>query len=272
MNKKEELKFENKWRNICEGKGLEEIKLFVLPGSRPKTQREVCLYWYYQFIKRYLKGNNYKRGLELGCGRGTMSMYLNKYEKMDVAMIDISKDALDIARKNFEIIDGQGEFVCASSDDLPFEDQSFDVVYSIGLLEHLPDYKKTMLEAHRVLKPGGMMISLNIPAKWSLQRLNNGYKFILSSITGKKYPPKDYYRNNDKPKEYQQVAESCGFKNIKIVNINPFPIFTPLPMSLDSRIAKLYNLIIKLRSCFIDYPLKTNYVFSQGHFLIGYKK
>lgn len=267
----EESKFENKWRNICEGKSSEELKLFVPPGSRPKTQREINLYWHYRLFKKYLKGKNYKSGLELGCGRGTMSLYLNQYEKMDVAMLDISEDALDVARKNFGIVGAKGEFICASSDTLPLADNSFDIVYSIGLLEHLPDYKKTMAEAYRVLKPGGMMISLNIPAKWSLQVLNNGYKRILSSITGKKYSPKDYYRNSDKPKDYYMAAKSCGFKNLEIINTSPFPIFTPIPMSLDRKVASLYNFILKLRSLFMDYPMKASYIFSQAHFLVGYK-
>ncbi|MDH5752771.1 MAG: class I SAM-dependent methyltransferase [Deltaproteobacteria bacterium] len=46
---------------------------------------------------------------------------------------------------------------------LPFEEGSFDVVLSFGVLEHVPDDKNSLSELHRVLRPGGLFICLFLP-------------------------------------------------------------------------------------------------------------
>ncbi|MFA5133297.1 MAG: methyltransferase domain-containing protein [Patescibacteria group bacterium] len=265
------FKFENKWKDINENKSNDEFSLFVAPGGAPLTQRQINLYWYHRLFQNIIKEKKIKTGLELGSGRGTMSLYLNKYNGIETTLLDISPEAAELAKKNFEGHNAQGRFEVGSCEAIPFPNESFDIVYSIGLLEHLDNYKKTIEESFRVLRPGGVMIALNIPGKWSVQNINNWYKKILEFFTGKKYPAKDYYRNNDKPADYRKVAEEAGFKNLSVINVNPFPIFVPVRGETDKKIAKIYNLIIKARLLFMPYPFKTNYIFSQGHFLIGYK-
>lgn len=268
-----EIKFQDKWKDIANGKGgaADEVSLFVDKGGAPATQRQINLYWYYRFLKKILIDRNYKKGLEIGCGRGTMSLYLRKYEGLDATLLDLEPSAIELAKENFKSRGVEGEFVVASSDAMPFPDNSFDMVYSIGLLEHLKNYGKTLEECYRILKPGGAIVHLNIPAKWSCQNINNFYKKILQLFTGKKYPAKDYWRNSDKPEDYISVAEAAGFKDCKTVNVNPFPIFVPMPRKIDKKIARFYRLIIKIRSLFLEYPFETNYRLSQGHFLVGYK-
>ena len=207
----------------------------------------------------------------MGCGRGTMSLYLNLYDGLKVSLLDISPDAIELAKKNFEYFGAQGSFVVAPSDAAGLPPESFDIIYSIGLLEHLQEYKKTLEESYRLLRQGGMIIHLNIPAKWSAQNCNNWYKKLLKSFAGKDYPAKDYWRNSDKPQDYIKAAEQAGFKNISAADINPFPIFVPISMKRDLQIAKIYNFIIKIRAFFLKYPFKTNYILSQGHFLVGRK-
>lgn len=51
----------------------------------------------------------------------------------------------------------------ASALDLPFPNESFDVAYSLYMLEHVPDRHRALQEALRVLKPGGRMIA-TVPA------------------------------------------------------------------------------------------------------------
>ena len=54
--------------------------------------------------------------------------------------------------------------------DLPFEDDTFDVVFSHGVLHHVPDIDGGQREIHRVLKPGGELIVM-VYARWSLNYL-----------------------------------------------------------------------------------------------------
>lgn len=264
--------FEDKWKGIAAGKSPDEFSLYVPKGAKPRTQRQINLFWYYRFIKNIVGEKNYRTGLELGCGRGTMSLYLNQYEGFEVSMIDISPDSIATAKRIFDAVGASGTFVVGAAESLPFSDESFDVVYSIGLLEHLPDHKTAMKESHRVLRPGGVMISLNIPAKRSVQILNDWYKKVLGRFTGKKYVRSDYYRNSDTPAAYARTAVEAGFQNVYTVNVNPFPIFVPIPIALDRLIARAYNALVFIRSLFMRYPFKTSYWLSQGHFLVGYKK
>jgi len=74
-----------------------------------------------------------------------------------------------------------------------------------------------------------------------------------------------------KKKELVTIFKQAGFKNISAADINPFPIFVPISMKRDLQIAKIYNFIIKIRAFFLKYPFKTNYILSQGHFLVGRK-
>lgn len=264
--------FDKKWKQITNKTSNDERGLYVPPGCKPRTQRQMNLYWYYQFIHSVIKEKQYKRGLELGCGRGTMSLFLHTYNHLDVTLLDNSPEALHVAKDNFSNIDARGTFVLGSCEQLPFADNSFDVVYSIGLLEHLEDYQRTLAESYRVLTPGGVMISLNIPKKWSLQILNNLYKRFLTIFFHTVEVRKDYFRNADTPDVYKRKAEESGFSDVFFVSVNPFPLFTPMPIPLDTLITKIYRLFMKIRSLYLKYPFETTYTFSQAHFLVGYKK
>ena len=151
--------------------------------------------------------------------------------------------------------------------------ESFDAVVSIGLAEHIDDVEKLFKEQYRLLRKGGVMISLNIPAKFSIQYLNTIMRSI-KKIFGKynESVRKDYYRNNLKPNDYKKNAERAGFKNIKIIHVCPFPIYTPINLTTDRKVTIVNKLILKIRSIFQEYPYKTNYLVSQAHFLVGYKK
>jgi SAM-dependent methyltransferase len=69
----------------------------------------------------------------------------------------------------------------ADSEDLPFEDGSFDIVYSYGVLHHTPNTEKALSEAYRVLKPGGtaliMLYNLTAWTSWNLWAMHCLLKF-----------------------------------------------------------------------------------------------
>jgi ubiquinone/menaquinone biosynthesis C-methylase UbiE len=63
--------------------------------------------------------------------------------------------AVELARKHFELLGLCGDFRRADAENLDFADESFDLVYSHGVLHHTPDTAAAVSEIHRVLKPGG---------------------------------------------------------------------------------------------------------------------
>ncbi|MGH2343875.1 MAG: class I SAM-dependent methyltransferase, partial [Chloroflexota bacterium] len=49
---------------------------------------------------------------------------------------------------------------------LPYQDDSFDLVVSCGVLEHVEDHDASLAEIHRVLRPGGLLLIYNLPQRW----------------------------------------------------------------------------------------------------------
>src|SRR3989344_8441881 len=254
--------FLEKWK---EHSGLRkqgmEWTLFVPAGAKPRTQRQFNLYNYYRFIHALIKNRDFKRGVELGCGRGTLSLFLNKYDGLEMTLVDIAEDAIALAKENFEFFGGAGKFLTADASKTGLPDNYFDLTLSIGLLEHL-DYQPVLAEEYRILRPGGLLVALNLPGKISVQTLNNFYKLLLKPFVPRAELKKDYYRNIDKPRDYLRTAEAVGFKSCRVINFNPFAIWTPIPRSLEPVITLLYRSILGLRSLVMIEPMKTNYLFS----------
>ena len=97
------------------------------------------------------------RVLEIGCGLGTDGAQFAK-AGADYTGVDLTEAAIELARKRFKLSDLQGEFRVADAENLDFPDESFDIVYSHGVLHHTPDTARAAREIHRVLKTGGRAI------------------------------------------------------------------------------------------------------------------
>jgi len=97
------------------------------------------------------------RVLEIGCGLGTDGAQFAKAGAYYTG-IDLTEAAIELARTRFECSGLAGEFHVADAENLDFADDSFDLVYSHGVLHHTPDTARAVREIHRVLKPGGRAI------------------------------------------------------------------------------------------------------------------
>jgi SAM-dependent methyltransferase len=92
--------------------------------------------------------------LEIGCGLGTDGAQFAE-AGADYTGVDLTEAAVDLARRRFELFDLPGKFQTADAENLDFADESFDLVYSHGVLHHTPETQKAIDEVHRVLRPGG---------------------------------------------------------------------------------------------------------------------
>src|SRR5450432_397945 len=91
------------------------------------------------------------RVLEIGCGLGTDgAQFANG--GADYTGVDLTAAAVELARKRFELFNLRGEFRTADAENLDFPDESFDLVYSHGVLHHTPDTPRAIREVHRVLR------------------------------------------------------------------------------------------------------------------------
>jgi len=267
---KNQRSFGEKWTNINSQEKLhDETSVFVPLGQKPATQRQFILGHYFEYISQITKEINCQRALEVGCGRGTIALYLNKYLACQVDLLDNSQAAIDLARHNFAKFGGQGQFRVESVEAMTYTDNTFDLTVSIGLTEHFQDYHKVYSEQYRVLKPGGVMICLNVPKKRSIQGLNRFYRWLVKPVPGQRKG--DYYRNVDGPADYQRVAQEVGFKRVKTFYVNSFPLFTPMSLATEKKVTNFYRFIYKLRGLYMSYPFRGSKLLSQAHFLIAHK-
>ena len=95
--------------------------------------------------------------LEIGGGLGTDLSMFARHGAL-VTDVDLSAGHLAHAQENFALRGLSGQFVHHDAEGLPFPDNTFDVVYSNGVIHHTPNTDRVVGEIRRVLKPGGKAI------------------------------------------------------------------------------------------------------------------
>jgi ubiquinone/menaquinone biosynthesis C-methylase UbiE len=98
--------------------------------------------------------------LEVGGGQGGLTALL--YPRSQITNIDFNPEYTQAPCNQQERV----KFVCGDATALPFENQSFDAVTMFDLLEHVPDHKKAVAEALRVLRPDGFLLVSSPNENW----------------------------------------------------------------------------------------------------------
>jgi len=119
-----------------------------------------------------------KKVLEVGCGIGTDLVQFAK-AGAGVTGVDLSKTAVDLAKKNFSCYHVKGDIRVGNGEALDFPDDTFDVVYAHGVLQYTMDIQKMVNELHRVLKPGGQFIGMLYNRKGWLNLMSKVFKVDL---------------------------------------------------------------------------------------------
>lgn len=118
-----------------------------------------------------------KKVLEIGSGGGGHSCIFKRYGA-EVTAVDITPErVISTGMKLALLKGGSGNALQTDAENLPFSDDSFDYVYSNGVLHHSVDTEKCIAEVHRVLKPGGttvIMLYSRISAAYMFNILPRG--------------------------------------------------------------------------------------------------
>jgi SAM-dependent methyltransferase len=121
-----------------------------------------------------------QRVLEIGVGMGADFVRFAKAQAK-ICGVDLSRRSLGLALENAEIHHVSPTLLNADCESLPFPDESFDMIYSWGVLHHTSNIDRALLEVHRVLKPQGEC-RLMLYHRWSLVGLQCYLRYGLCKL------------------------------------------------------------------------------------------
>ncbi len=186
----------------------------------------------YEKTLEHLK--NTRSALDWGCGNGHFSYFLLQRN------IDVTGYSFDrpppylVGRKGYKFVAGNR----SEPTDIPFGSQSFDYVFSIGVLEHVAEMggneQKSILEIVRLLKPGGLFLCFHLP---------NQHQWVEPLI--KKLRINEYtHARRYTESEIRELVSHSGMtlESIGLYNFLPRNPFNRLPASI--RNSKMLGIFI----------------------------
>lgn len=180
-------------------------------GTERKDRRQAQI----DLIEEFLAWGGVQRAsniVDIGCGIGGSSLYLA--EKFNARATGITLSPVQAARATERAsaagLSDHTQFLVADAQQMPFADNSFDLVWSMESGEHMPDKTQFLQECFRVLKPGGTFLM----ATWCHRNPNPP----LSADERKHLA--EIYRVYCLPyvislMEYEAIARSLPFQNIR---------------------------------------------------------
>lgn len=209
----------------CRGIVLKEgIKRLVIP-------MDICRYFEIPETINQLSPKRGEKILDLSSPKLT-SLYIAENFNSEVFAVDVYKAEIENWRRLIEMIDSSKrrfkhlKLTVADGRKLPYKDNFFDKIFSISVLEHIPDNgdKKTILELVRVLKPGGTLVFSVTFAKIYRE------EFLKQDIYGTKFNgkiPVLFQRIYDEKKLKERIIQTSKLKVIKkIICGEKYPLIT----------------------------------------------
>lgn len=166
------------WDKFWEENSYNPIDNLGNPKNWSDVSWQISLdYWLENFKKNKSKG----KILECGCGTATFLQYMaiNAYDCYGVDLSEevLKKTKLQINKSKLNIDLKHGNIYS-----LPYEDSTFDFVYSGGVMEYLLEPELAICEMKRVLRPGGVLAMTIIPRKISIQTIGDIQSTLINSI------------------------------------------------------------------------------------------
>ncbi len=149
--------------------------------------------------------------LEVGCSTGYITRYIAQQYDCEIIGIDLSEVLLEIAREEaLELNLTNVSFQKGNAENLPFSDDSFDIVYGEAITALVPDPLKVINEYRRVLKPGGKLATLDLYMNESLNKnLVIELNEIMTNVIGTEVKIRTL-------KDWKNIYMETGFDSIQI--------------------------------------------------------
>lgn len=228
----------------------------------PRNQVQLAFRCHWEVFSRKLGARPPGRSLEVGCGRGSLSSYFAD-NGWQATLLDSSPEVLAIAGGIFERNGHAATFVAGDANSLPFDDEDFDAVASIGLLEHFEDPSQAIVEQWRVLRPGGWLFAYIVPERPdNVQRYFNWVNTLLKMTVGrmqgegKGAAKQQLYRSDSGSAAYLPIFERLSPAETFVAGMYPLPLvshspefpFSLLPVPMERVLVALFRLTISVRT------------------------
>src|SRR4028119_1406792 len=105
----------------------------------------------FEFFKNYVPNWKGIKVLDIGCGGGLACEFLANLGA-DVSGIDLSLNSIKAAQEHAKKSNLKINYKCGVAENLPYDDNTFNIVSCFDVLEHVADLEKVVSEGHRVLK------------------------------------------------------------------------------------------------------------------------
>lgn len=149
-----------------------------------------------------------QRILDVGCTIGHNTLpWKQTFPAADVHGVDIAAACLRYAHARAESLGVAAHFHQQNAESLEFDDNSFDVVFSSMFLHELPlkSIRAFLNEAHRVLRPGGIMLHMELPPNNALGAFDAFY------LDWDGYYNNEPFYKNFRDQDYRELCASAGF-------------------------------------------------------------
>ncbi len=171
-----------------------------------------------------------RHALDIGCGGGLMAEEV-AHLGFQVHGVDLSGPSIETARRHAAESGLEIEYSVATGEQLPFPEESFDLVYCCDVLEHVDNVDSVIAESARVLRPGGIYfydtINRTLPAKLVMIKLAQEW-----SATSWMPPSIHDYNQFIKPAELHAYLQQHGLTPQESIGLAPS---SPLKLLLQVR-------------------------------------
>ena len=221
----------NPYKDSNLGKKQQVEQMFdTISGNYDSLNRMISLGTDQGWRRKVLKmvsDTNPESILDIATGTGDLAILLSKSNAKRIVGLDLSAGMLEVGKTKVNALGLQNkiEMIQGDSENLPFQDNTFDAITVAFGIRNFENLEKGLSEILRVLKPNGIFVILetSVPTKFPFKQGYNFYMKTFMPLIGKVFSKdqKAYEYLSESAKNFpygeklNAILQKVGFKNVK---------------------------------------------------------